>query len=69
MKNIQFGIDFFGGRNNKSSFDKTLEILKENITRFKIYLIIAGTETSQIIQGFFHGLFINYLFTYNLGSI
>ena len=48
MNNIQFGIDFFGGRNNKSSFDKTLEILKENITRFKIYLIIAGTETSQI---------------------
>ena len=48
MEMIDFGIKFFGGKADKNSVNKILNILKKNIKKFKIYLIIAGTDTSQI---------------------
>ena len=48
MNNFDFGINFFGSRIYKKVSNEILDILKENIDNFKIYLIIAGTDTSQI---------------------
>ena len=48
MDNLEFGINFFGSKTNKKSFTKILDILHKNIKNFKIYLVIAGTDTSQI---------------------
>ncbi len=48
MDKDKFGINFFGVRNNKKSINRILEILQKNIKNFKIYLVIAGTDTSQI---------------------
>ena len=48
MNKIDFGINIFGNKNHKKSFNEILEILQKNIDNFKIYLIIAGTNTSQI---------------------
>ena len=48
MENLDFGIKTFGGKTNKKSLEKILELLKKNIDNFKIYLVIAGTNTSQI---------------------
>ena len=48
MDNLEFGINFFGSKTNKKSFNKILDILQKNINNFKIYLVIAGTDTSQI---------------------
>ena len=48
MHNIDFGINSFGSKNHKNSFNESLEILQKSVDKFKIYLIIAGTDTSQI---------------------
>ena len=48
MTRIDFGIKFFGGKVHQEKTNEILEILKNNIDNFKIYLIIAGTDTSQI---------------------
>ena len=48
MNRIDFGIKFFGGKIHQKKTNEILEILKKNIDNFKIYLIIAGTDTSQI---------------------
>ena len=48
MHNIDFGINSFGSKNHKNSFNESLEILKKSVDKFKIYLVIAGTDTSQI---------------------
>jgi len=48
MYTTKLGINFFGNEsNNKRKLNK-IEILKKNINNFKIFLIIAGTNTSQI---------------------
>ena len=48
MHNINFGINIFGSKNNEESPNEILKSLKEKIDQIKIYLIIAGTATSQI---------------------
>jgi len=48
MQKNHFGIKFVGGKTNENSSNKILEIIKQNIDQFKIYLVIAGTDTSQI---------------------
>ena len=48
MYSKKFGIIFFGGEsNNKKQFNR-VERLEKNINNFKIFLVIAGTNTSQI---------------------
>ncbi len=48
MYSKELGIKFFGNEsNNKNQLNK-IEILKKNINNFKIFLVIAGTNTSQI---------------------
>ena len=44
----ELGINFFGNESNKERQLNKIEILKKNIKNFKIFLIIAGTNTSQI---------------------
>jgi len=41
-------IIFFGGESNEKRKFNRIQILKNNINNFKIFLIIAGTDTSQI---------------------
>ena len=41
-------INFLGRKKHKSSIEKILENLRKNIDNFKIFLVIAGTDTSQI---------------------
>ena len=48
MKNSYFGINFFGSQTNKKSLYKIFKLLRQNINNFKIFLVIAGTNTSQI---------------------
>ena len=48
MYSIDFGINIFGNESNKKRALKSLDILKKNINNFKIFLVIAGTNTSQI---------------------
>ena len=48
MNKINFGINLFGSKRYKKSFNEILKILQHNIDKFKIYLVIAGTDTSQI---------------------
>ncbi len=48
MYSMELGIKFFGNESNKKSQIYKLEILKKNINNFKILLVIAGTNTSQI---------------------
>ncbi len=47
MYSKELGINFFGNESEKNQLNK-IEILKDNINNFKIFLIIAGTNTSQI---------------------
>jgi len=47
MYSTELGINFFGNKSEKNQLNK-IEILKENINNFKIFLVIAGTNTSQI---------------------
>ena len=44
----EFEIGFFGCKSNKEIQLNRIEILKENINNFKIILVIASTNTSQI---------------------
>ena len=44
----KLGINFFGNVSNKKNQINKIEILKKNINSFKIFLVIAGTNTSQI---------------------
>ncbi len=48
MNKINFGINLFGSKRYKKSFHEILKMLQHNIDNFKIYLVIAGTDTSQI---------------------
>jgi len=48
MNSADLGIKFFGNESNRKRQLNKLEILKKNINNFKIFLIIAGTNTSQI---------------------
>jgi uncharacterized protein (TIGR00303 family) len=48
MYSIGLGINFFGNESNKKNQLDKIEILKNNINNFKIFLVIAGTNTSQI---------------------
>ena len=47
MEKFDFGMNFFGSKNKKDIL-KNLDIIQQNINKFKIYLVIAGTDTSQI---------------------
>ena len=48
MYSKELGINFFGSESNKKRQLNKIEILKKNIKNLKIFLIIAGTNTSQI---------------------
>ena len=48
MYSTELGINFFGNKSNKKRKLNKIEILKKNIHNFKIFLVIAGTNTSQI---------------------
>jgi len=48
MYSTQLGINFFGNESIKKRQLNKIEILKKNIKNLKIFLIIAGTNTSQI---------------------
>jgi len=48
MYSAELGIKFFGNESIKKSQIYKIEILKKNINNFKIFLVIAGTNTSQI---------------------
>ena len=48
MYSNELGINFFGNESNKKRHNNKIEILKNNINNFKIFLVIAGTDTSQI---------------------
>ncbi|MBO8216768.1 nicotinate mononucleotide-dependent phosphoribosyltransferase CobT [Prochlorococcus marinus] len=48
MYSTELGINFFGNESNKKRQLNKIEILKKNINNFKIFLVIAGTSTSQI---------------------
>ena len=48
MFSTELGINFFGNESNKKNQFNKIKILKNNINNFKIYLVIAGTNTSQI---------------------
>jgi len=48
MYSTEFGINFFGSVSNKKNQINKIKTLKKNINNFKIFLVIAGTNTSQI---------------------
>ena len=48
MYSKELGINFFGYESNKKRQLNKIEKLKKNINNFKIVLVIAGTNTSQI---------------------
>ena len=48
MYSKEFGINYFGCKSNKKIQPNRLIIVKNNIKNFKIFLVIAGTNTSQI---------------------
>jgi len=48
MYSTELEINFFGNESNKNRQLNKIEILKNNIDNFKIFLVIAGTNTSQI---------------------
>ena len=48
MEKTEFGINYFGTKTNENSLNRILYKLQKKINYFKIYLIIAGTDTSQI---------------------
>jgi len=48
MNRTDLGINFFGNESNKKVQLNKIEILKNNINNFKRFLVIAGTDTSQI---------------------
>ena len=48
MQKSYLGINFFGSKVNQKLFSEKLDILKKEINNLIFYLVIAGTETSQI---------------------
>ena len=48
MYSTELGINFFGNESNIKRQLNKIEILKKNIKDFKIFLVIASTNTSQI---------------------
>ena len=48
MYSMELGINFFGNESNKKRQFNKIEILKKKVNNFKIFLINAGTNTSQI---------------------
>ena len=48
MYSTELGINLFGNESNKKNQLNKIEILKKNINNFKIFLVIAATNTSQI---------------------
>jgi len=48
MYSTELGINFFGNESNKKKELNKIDLLKKNINNFKIFLVIAGTNTSQI---------------------
>ena len=44
----ELGIKFFGNESNKKNKHNKIDILKKSINNLKIFLVIAGTNTSQI---------------------
>ena len=48
MNNNDLDLNFFGSKSTKTKNLKRIEIIKQNINNFKIFLVIAGTNTSQI---------------------
>ena len=48
MYSTELEINFFGNESNKKRQLNKIEVLKNNIHNLKIFLIIAGTNTSQI---------------------
>ena len=48
MYSKELGINFFGNESNAKRQLNKIEVLKKNINNFKIFLVIAGTNTSQI---------------------
>jgi len=48
MYGTELGIKFFGSKSNQKLQFNRLKTLKKNINNFKIFLVIAGTNTSQI---------------------
>jgi len=48
MNSSDLKINFFGNESNKKRQLDKIRLLKKNIKNFKIFLIIAGTNTSQI---------------------
>ncbi len=48
MYSTELGIKIFGIESNKKTQLNRIKILKKNINNFKIFLVIAGTNTSQI---------------------
>ncbi len=48
MYSMELGMNFFGDESNKTNQLNKIEILKKNVNNFKIFLVIAGTNTSQI---------------------
>ena len=48
MQKSYLGINFFGSKVNQKLFSEKLDFLKKEINNLILYLVIAGTETSQI---------------------
>ena len=48
MQKTYLGIKLFGNKINQKLFSERVDILKKEINNFIFYLVIAGTETSQI---------------------
>ena len=48
MKKSYLGINLFGSKIDQRIFSERLDFLKNEIDNFIFYLVIAGTETSQI---------------------
>ena len=48
MQKSYLGIRLFGSKINQKLFSERVDFLKKEIDNFIFYLVIAGTETSQI---------------------
>ena len=48
MKKSDLGIKFFGSKITQQLFEERINILKKNIDNLIFYIVIAGTDTSQI---------------------
>ncbi len=48
MESPKFKIKYFGSKSSQNEILQKLDIIKNNIEKIKYYLVIAGTETSQV---------------------